>query len=140
MRITLHRAGADWFLRLDGEARGPFAPRKVLRLARVAPDRGLGDAPVVSLPPDAVQVPLSDAPLGATRYELHGAPESIPVDWTDLPPDARRAACRIAGFDPDDPGLPTGRLERAWNLHPAGSPVVATFVVQGHGFVVIDEP
>jgi len=138
--LSLHRRGGDWFIAREGDAYGPLAPRKVLRLARVAPERGLGDLAAAPLPPDAVEVPIAQAPPSVTRYELHGAPESIPVDWTELPAERRREVCRLAGFDEDDVGLPTGRLERDWNLHPAGSPVVATFVVQGHGFAVIDVP
>lgn len=140
MHATLLRSSAGFFLRLDGAVFGPVGRHEALRLVRVSAARGVGLRAPVAPPDDAAAIEAADAPPSVTRYELHGSPESIPVDWTPLPEPRRARACALAGLEAADPGLPTGRLRERWNLHPAGSPVVATFVVQGHDLVVIDEP
>ncbi|MEM1033662.1 MAG: hypothetical protein AAGN82_25225 [Myxococcota bacterium] len=136
----LYRTPHGLFLRHDGEAFGPLDNGEALRLSRVAPRRGMGERPRAVMPAEAEAVDPAHTPPSVTTYELHGAPESIPVDWTRLPAGRRHDVCAAAGLDPRDEGLPTGRLREDWNLHPAGSPVVTTILAPGHRLSVVDEP
>lgn len=66
------------------------------------------------------------------------------VFWTAMPVHLKwEPTIRAAGYNPSDPRVRTGFLEREWNGHPAGCLVVSpssTDLAAGNPFVVSERP